>query len=229
MDLRHGLPESEFSQSGRRHLKRYLEELGLQIAAASFPTRRAFDDRTDLEARIGATSRALAFAHELGTDVLILGVRSLAAEPEDEAHGLLVDVLNDLARQGNHVGTVPTISTSGTSPAAVLELVQQIDGGPVGVDLDPAALTGHGADAVAAFRLLWDFVRHVRVRDAIREAKGQFREVPMGRGEVVWDEMLAVLDEAEYGGWLTATRMEGEDRAGDVARAVAWVRAVALG
>ena len=229
VDLRYGLPESEFSASGRRHLQRYLEELGLRIAAASFPTRRAFDDRTDLEARVAATCRALTFARELGSDVLILGVGSLAGGPEGETRGLLVDVLNDLARHGNHIGAVPTIAASGSSAAAVLELVQQLDEGPVGVDFDPAALTGQGADAVDAFRLLLEYIRHVRVRDAIRESEGQYREVPVGRGEVAWDEMLAVLDEAEYSGWLTATRTEGEDRAGDVARTVAWVRAVAMG
>jgi len=69
----------------------------------------------------------------------------------------------------------------------------------------------------------------VWARDAVRASDGSFREVPVGRGEVVWDEMLAVLAEAEYPGWLTAGASGGDDPADDATRAVSILRTIAAG
>ena len=233
VDTRYQLKSSEFTESARRHLGRYLEELGLVLAVTMFPTRRSFSDRQGLEARVEATCQAMTFARSLGADLLTLRLGRLPDAAVDEAgrssRDLLVGVLNDLARHGNHVGTVPALEVSTVDVEEFKALLEQIDQGPIGVDLDPAGIVGQGRDPVEVYRELHDRVCHVRVRDGVREADGSSREVPMGQGEVAWDEMLAVLDEAEYTGWLTAERSGGGDPAGDVARAVAFLRAVALG
>ncbi|MDP7277798.1 MAG: sugar phosphate isomerase/epimerase family protein [Planctomycetaceae bacterium] len=232
VDTRHQLKVSEFSESARRHLGRYLEELGLVLAVTTFPTRRSFSDRQGLEARVEATCQAMTFARSLGSDLVTLWLGPLPDGAVDEAgcspRDLLVDVLNDLARHGNHVGTLPALGASAVDVEELKALLAKIDQGPIGLDFDPAGIVGQGRNPVEAYRELHDRVCHLRVRDMICEAGGP-REVPMGDGEVAWDEMLAVLDEAEYCGWLTAERSAGGDPAGDVARAVAFVRAIAAG
>lgn len=67
------------------------------------------------------------------------------------------------------------------------------------------------------------------VRDAIREGDGASTEVPLGRGEVPWQELLAVIYELNYRGWFCVDRTQGEDRAGDAARAVQYLRSLELG
>jgi sugar phosphate isomerase/epimerase len=67
------------------------------------------------------------------------------------------------------------------------------------------------------------------VRDAIREGDGSAREVPVGRGEVPWQELLAVIHELDYRGWFCVDRTQGEDRAGDAARAIQYLRSLELG
>ena len=87
-------------------------------------------------------------------------------------------------------------------------------------------MTGH--DPIESFRVLYESIIHVQVRDAIREVDGSGLEVNVGRGEVAWDEFLVLLDEAGYSGWLTIERTSGDDKQNDVARAANYLRNVAM-
>ncbi len=51
--------------------------------------------------------------------------------------------------------------------------------------------------------------------------------MPVGRGEVDWDAMVALFDEMNYNGWLTVARYEGDDPLGDATRAVTYLGNVA--
>ena len=98
-------------------------------------------------------------------------------------------------------------------------MLKSVTTGPIGVNFDPAATVMSGASPSEAFAVLREFVAHVLVRDAIWGADGEGNEVPVGRGEVPWDELLFLLRESDFGGWLTVDRTQGEDRAGDAGRA----------
>jgi sugar phosphate isomerase/epimerase len=67
------------------------------------------------------------------------------------------------------------------------------------------------------------------VRDATRIGDGTSTEVPVGRGEVAWQELLAVVHELDYRGWFCVDRTQGEDRAGDAGRAIQYLRSLELG
>ena len=233
VDTRYGIKPSEFSSTSIRHFRKHLDELGLALAATSFPTRRGFADRRDLDARVEAVRSALTFARALGTDVVTLGIGPIPSDEVNEAgrndRDLLVEVLNDLARHGNHVGAIPVIDVAASDLEKFKGLLDDVDAGPIGVDFNPAAWSGRGINPVETFRELFDVVKHVWARDAVRASDGSFREVPVGRGEVVWDEMLAVLAEAEYPGWLPAGASGGDDPADDATRAVSILRTIAAG
>ncbi len=175
----------------------------------------------------------MTFARALGTDVVTLGIGPIPSDEVNEAgrndRDLLVEVLNDLARHGNHVGAIPVIDVAASDLEKFQELLDDVDAGPIGVDFNPAAWSGRGINPVETFRELFDVVKHVWVRDAVRASDGSFREVPVGRGEVAWDEMLAVLAEAEYPGWLTAGASGGDNPADDAAGAVSMLRTISAG
>ena len=224
LDLREELVPGSLSETGVRQFRHLLGEHGLRVAAAEFPTRRGFDEEHGLERRVAAAERAIDFAAELGSRVLVLRATGLPAA-DSPRRALLVEVLSDLARRGDRVGVRPAVTPAGGEPpgdwAAILDAVTT---GPVGVNLDAAALVGDGRVA-AAVRTLHDRLTHVTARDAV-ETAGGFDEVPVGRGEVDWEELLALLAEGDHDGWITADRTAGGDRAGDAARALKYLRAV---
>jgi sugar phosphate isomerase/epimerase len=226
-DVRNELRPADLSSTGRRQFLHRLNELGLSLAALEFPVRRAFYDEDQLEARVAAAKSALEFAWQLQAKVVTTRIGSVPADDAPE-FAVLCDVLNDLARHSNRVGATLAITPSRDAPEALARLLAQISDGPIGLNFDPAVLVMSGHAPAEAFRSLHRSILHVTVRDAVHDMDGGGREVPVGRGEVAWDELLALCTEADYRGWLTVDRTAGEDPRGDATRAISYLRRVAM-
>jgi len=211
-DVRNELKPSELSETGRRHLKRQLGEQRLELASFEYPTRRAFHDKAQLDARIAGLKGALEFAYSMGVTVVVGRVGRIPDDPDLPAFKLLCDVLNDIARHSNKVGATFAITPTNDSVDGLRNLFEHVTDGPIGLNLDPAGLIMSDCDPVETYRAFYDRVLSVQIRD-----------------EVVWDELLALLEEGSFRGWLVATRSSGDERINDMARAIRYIRTVASG
>lgn len=229
LDVRDELRPTDLSDTGRRQFLHRLSERGLRVASATFPLRRPLCDQEHLDSRVASLKKAMEFAYDLGSRVLTTRVGSIPVDGEGPGYSLLCELLNDLARHGNHVGVTLAVAPVSESPETLRKLFDTVKSGPIGVDFDPAAFAISRHSPAQALRDLQAFVAHFQARDAIREFDGGGLEVPLGRGEVDWVELLPLLDEIEYRGWTTVLRTQGDDRPGDVARAVKFLRQVELG
>ncbi len=227
-DAREELKPGELTDTGRRQLLHSLDELGLSLASLAFPARRSFYDEEQLDGRVAAAKRALEHAWQLKARVLTARIGKIPDDKESKAYRLLFDVLSDLARHGNQVGATLAITPSRDSPQALAELISAIKTGPLGIDFDPAVCIMSGHNPAETFRLLHQYVIHFTARDAVRDVDAGGVETALGRGEVEWIELLPLLDEAQYAGWVTVNRTQGEDRAGDAARAIQFLNNVLL-
>jgi sugar phosphate isomerase/epimerase len=235
-DVRQELPPADFGETARRQLLHELDELGLRVASLTLPLRRPIHDQSHLDARVAALRQAMEFAWQLKSRVLTVRAgrvpdnagATTADTPNAEEYQRYREVLADLARHGNDVGVTLCITPAGDDPATLRQLIGSISEGPLGIDFDPAGCVAARQDPTRTLRELHETVAHVQVRDALQDLDGS-QEVPVGRGEVQWDEVLALLDEMNYAGWLTVRRTAGDDRIGDAARAVQYVRNVAAG
>lgn len=115
---------------------------------------------------------------------------------------------------------------TGPEPAERLrEFLQQVPSRAVGVNCDPANLVMCGPfDHIGRVQVLKDYIHHTHAKDGVCLGSGAFRELPLGEGGVVFPYYLAALDAAGYEGYLTVEREEGDDRVGDVAHAVRFLR-----
>jgi sugar phosphate isomerase/epimerase len=225
LDLRYELKPVDLSETGRRQFRNLFSEHDLAIAPALFPLRRPLIETNGLEERVAGITEALRFAADLKAPALIIRLGAIPVADTDQ-RTLLVEVLNDLARAGDHVGVTFTV-TMGREPAEQLvELLKSVTAGPIGVNCDPAAAVMSQRNPGDEIRVLHDVVNHVRIRDGLLDTDGAGVEVPVGRGEVDWDELLATLVEISFEGWMTPDRTSGEDMAADAARAVSYVRNV---
>jgi sugar phosphate isomerase/epimerase len=228
-DLRNEVRPGELSETGRRQLLHYLEEINLTVASTMFPTRRSYYDLEELDTRLSATRQAMEFTYQLNARIMTLRLGRIPEETESEEYQILCQVVNDLARHGNRVGVALAITPTRDEPARLLGLLGEILEGPVGFNFDPATFVMAGQNPSQALAQLQESVMHVSVRDAVRDIDGGGLEVPVGRGEVDWEEFLALLDEAEYKNWLIVDRTQGDDRPGDIRRAMQYLRNVATG
>jgi sugar phosphate isomerase/epimerase len=229
LDARNEVTPSDLSGTGRRQLAHLLSEIDLQLASLDFPLRRPLWEAGHLDARIHALKQTMEFAYELKARTVTVRLGGLPDESDAASRSLLKDVLDDLARHGSHVGATLAVGPGREPASSLIDVLKAVTAGPIGVNYDPAALVMSGASTTEALTLLREFVTNVVIRDAIRDVGKGGIEVPVGRGEVPWDETLALLQETGYTGWLVVDRTEGEDRAGDAGRAIQFLRSVYRG
>jgi sugar phosphate isomerase/epimerase len=229
LDARSEIKPSEMSGTGRRQFLHVLSETGLQVASLDFPLRRRLWDAERLDARLEALKETMQFAYELKARTVTVRLGGLPEEADSAAQALLGDLLNDLARHGNRVGVTLAVGP-GREPAGRLsEVLAKVTEGPIGVNFDPATAVMVGASPVESLQTLRQFVAHVMIRDAVRDLEGGGVEVPVGRGDVPWEEVLALLQETGYSGWLTVDRTQGEDHSGDAGRAIQYLHSIYRG
>ena len=226
-DVRNELRPADLSDSGRRQLRHDLEIEGLTISSLSFPTRRSLYDPDQLEARIAGLKQTLEFAYQLRVPIVVARVGAIPQEKDSPEFKSLIEVLNEVARHANRVGATLAITPTRDSAADLKDLIDRVKDGLVGVNFDPAVFAMCGRDAVAAFRELHKHVLHITARDGVRDIDGSGQEVTLGRGDVDWPELLALLTEADYRGWLTVDRSHSDDITRDAARALAYLQNVA--
>lgn len=228
LDARHELKPGELGETGRRQLLHELRERELAVASLTFPLRRALIDPERIDERIAALQKAMELASQLKSRVLTCTVGRIPPDADPGWRQLLA-VLNDVAQYGNHIGVTLAITPAGDDPDRLLALIDGVTQGPVGIDFDPAGCVLSRQDAGATLRALHATVSHIQVRDAIGDVDGVGREMAVGRGEVDWETILALVDEMNYRGWLTVRRTAGEDPLGDCGRAIAYLGNVCRG
>ena len=104
-------------------------------------------------------------------------------------------------------------------------MIARLPPGSIGVDLNPANLIVHGYSSREAVEALGPHVLHVHATDATRDlslARGV--EVPLGQGNAEFPELLAVLEEQQYRGYLTVARHESDSPLADVRQALQFLR-----
>ena len=168
------------------------------------------------------------FAYSIKATTLCLRVGRVPDDAASKEKKLLVEALCDLARYSNHIGTLLAVTPTNDSAETLKSLLDEVKTGPIGIDFDPAHFAMTGRPVAESLRTLHDFVMHVQLRDGIRGIDGG-QEEAVGQGNVDWVEILALLGEMDYRGWLTSIRSQGEDRARDMTRGIKFVRQLLLG
>lgn len=217
---------AEYGETARRQLLHYLKERELQLASAHFPLRNPLTARERLDERQAALREAIEFCGKLRIRTLTLRAGRIPARDDAEAYGLLQQLLSDLATSGNLHGVQLCLIPCGDTAADLRQLVESIQTGPVAVDADLGVWAMNGQPVTAQLRELHPLIGHFEIRDGIADVDGHGREVALGRGEIDWDEVAALIGEMEYAGWLNVDRQEGQDRPGDAVRAAAYLRQV---
>jgi len=228
LDVRQEVDASLLVDTARRDLLHCLDELGLKVAGAVIPIRQPLNVEHELDQRITAIKAAMTAAWQLQARVLCFRAGRIPAEVDSAEYQLLLQVVQDLAGHANHVGVSLALTPVHDSPESLRQFLLQVRSGPVGIDFDPAQFAMTGLNVSASLRELHDLVLHVQLRDGLKDFSGGGEEVAVGQGVVDWIEVLALLAEADYRGWLTAIRTQGDDKPGDIARALQHISRVLL-
>jgi sugar phosphate isomerase/epimerase len=226
IDLRQELPAAELSDTALRQLRKLLDDLNLRVASTAFPTRRGYAEPQELERRIDATREAIGATSKLGARVMLISLGTLPL-PEEPARSILLEAMTALAMVGNRFGVQMALQCPSAHPADVKSFIEGLPEGLVGVDLSPADLILNNQQPRGFLEKLGPHVVHVFANDAVRGMGGMAGSaVELGRGTADFEEILGMLEEYDYRGWITVERRNSPRSTEEVENAVQFLRAL---
>jgi sugar phosphate isomerase/epimerase len=225
VDAAGDLAPNSLSQTGRRELLHVLRSHNLELAALGCPLRHGLDRAEGQEARIEHVKKVLSLSFDLGARLATLQAGQVPEALDAPQARFLNEALLALGQHGDRTGTVLALETGPESGQALSRFLSSFDTGGLGVALDPANLVLSGFDPYESARALQGRVVYALARDARRGGGNRTaQEVPLGHGDIEWMSFLSVLEEIEYHGWLAVKRDTGDNRLGDIAAGVQFLR-----
>lgn len=213
------LAPSVLSQTGRRAFCSLLRGYNLELTALGCPLRSNLDIGVDQQQRLEHIREVMGLSVALGPGITIVQPGAIPDQSDSRRGQILRDSLLAVGRYGDDIGARVALETGLNSGTDLIELLQSLDTGSLGVNFSPANMLEHGMDPYQSASVLKGRIFHSQVRDG-RAAK----EVPLGKGDIDWNRYLGVLQEMEYCGWLTIARESGENRISDIAEGLAFLR-----
>jgi len=237
-------PEN-LSAAARRDLRAFARDQGLEFSAVCGDLGWggfAFAERNP--EKLERTKRIIDLALELGCPIVTTHIGVVPADEKHPRRAVMAEALNAIGRYAESVGAKLACET-GPEPARVLRpFLDSLETRAVGVNLDPANLAmGFRTDFAETVRLLAPYIYHTHAKDGVLLKEGDPEiaygmveapadydeseyclEVPLGEGDVRWEEYLGALKACGYDGYLTIERECGEDPRGDIALAVGFLQ-----
>jgi sugar phosphate isomerase/epimerase len=236
------LAPDRLGDTARREIRTLLKGYSLELAAVRVPLRRGLDVTEDQQARLEYVTKAMRLAVDLGPRLVTVpcpaipaGVSSVAgvtdpgstAGVSDPGYRKKADTLRDalaaLASAGDRLGVHVCLEAGLDTAEALGDYLGTFDTGFLGVAFDPVNFLANGHKPLESLAKLIGRVRVIHARDA-RASAGGPREVAVGAGDVDWTTLVATLDAGGYSGFLVVDRQTGDNRPGDLAVGVKFLR-----
>jgi len=176
------------------------------------------------------TLEAAKIAEELGMSVLTTHAGFIPPSNHVDYPKLLGRVA-ELAESLRQRKILLALETGQESASELLQFLNDLPGGNVAVNFDPANMLLYGSgDPIEAVATLSRHIRHVHIKDAVASKKHGIEwgtEVPIGTGEVNFEDLLPALNEINYTGPLVIERDAGDERISDIRSAIEFMQGLA--
>ena len=156
--------------------------------------------------------------------VVTTHVGVIPEDPDAPEAKVMRGTLNELGDYAEKVGSVFATETGPESGKLMADFLHSLSTDAVRVNYDPANLVMLGFDHIQGVHDLGEFIVHTHAKDGVRTAAGTYKEVPLGQGQVRWEEYLGALEEVGYRGFFTIEREVGDNPVKDIQDAMAFLR-----
>lgn len=212
------LAPSNLSSSGRRHLTRHADGLGLQLSSFVADMRRLrLTDQAAVDERVARTCAILEMARDMGVPFVTAAVER-ATDPEHGApDATAIQALSHIGEYADSRGVTFCIRPAldgGERLAAVLDALRCP---AIRVCLDPAAMVIQGVNPLASVETWIGHAAMLHARDGtagLDEHAGS--ETPLGAGDVDIVGLLAVLDAGDVPGPYILRRTDSTSPVADI-------------
>lgn len=200
-----------------------LAQRGLQLAALAYASQRGFSDPANRDGEIAEATGALRFVAHFPHPMLCLGGAASPSRADHDAKlAYACRFYSEVAQMGAAVGVVVCVhphSHYGSlfeSAEEYARLLEATADSGLGLNPDSGHIVRSRQDLVTCFVDHIERIRHVHVKDVTADG----RWAPLGDGVCDFAGLVALLQVAEYDGWVVAEE-ESDLAWADPAEAVA--------
>lgn len=229
--------------SQRRDFLNMVKDHGLVISALCGDLGHGFGDAQKNPQLIEDSKRILDLAKELETNIVTTHVGVVPEDPEHPRYKIMQDACGQLAAYADSLDAHFAIETGPERSTVLKGFLDTLHSTGVAVNLDPANLVMvTGDDPVQAVYTLKDYIVHTHAKDGRKLSNlpseviygvvesepvtsPAFIELPLGEGDVPFDDYLKALNDIGYRGFLTIEREVGDDPTRDILAAVDFLKA----
>lgn len=203
-----------------------------------------FMNRDENAKRIFDTKRVVDLSCMLNTNVITTHIGTLT-ESNDESYKIIFEAIAEVALYAEQNNATLAIETGPEKAIILKEFLDKVNCRGVGANYDPANLVMcMGENASRGVEILAPYIVHTHAKDGVQlygknnetlasykgalaaaEKGWSYLEMPLGEGDVNFDEYLKSLRKANYNGFLTIEREVGDNPTADIERAVEFLRA----
>mgnify|MGYP000860177327 CR=1 FL=1 len=228
--------------SKRKELLDMVKSSGLVFSAICGDMGMGFGNKDKNIDLIEKSKRILELAKDLETDVVTTHIGVIPNDKNHERYKIMQEACYTLSRYADELGAHFAIETGPEIAITLKEFLDALNSKGVAVNLDPANFVMVvGDDPVEAVYTLKDYIVHTHAKDGRRllvkdpeivygiiedeiQTAMAFIELPLGDGDVDFDNYLKALDEVGYRGFLTIEREVGETPENDIRNAVSFLQ-----
>jgi sugar phosphate isomerase/epimerase len=224
INARTELRPAELSQTGIRQIRKWLGDFNLSVSCVQFPTNQGYESLERIDERIEGTKAAMRLANDLGCRIVSNRIGPIPSDQADSRWGTLTTALHDLAAYSLKSGAWLAIRTGTNSGPELADLLTRFPQGALAIDFDPAELMIFRHSPEEAIKALGQAVAHFRARDAVRDmSSGSTMEVQLGRGTIDFSNLLGMLEEHQYRGFISVERNQETGSAFECSQALEYL------
>ena len=235
-------PENMDAQK-RREFKALVEGNGLVISALCGDLGGGgFVHKDQNPHKVEKSKRILDMAKELGTDIVTTHIGVVPEDTNSDRYKIMQEACFELSSYADSIGAHFAVETGPETSLMLKGFLDSLGSTGVGVNLDPANLVMvTGDDPVKAVENLKDYIVHTHAKDGrklydlspeiiygLEESEmlssPAFIELPLGDGDVPFENYLKALNGIGCEGYLTIEREVGADPKADIIKAADFLR-----
>lgn len=240
-------PEN-LSADARRDLLHFLQDLGLCVSALCADLGgHGFTRAADNPAKIERSKHIIDLALDLDCRVATTHIGVVPENFSSQRYTVMADACRQLGEYAQASGASFAIETGPEPSKRLRRFLDSLSCKGMAINFDPANLCMViGENAPEGIHNLAPYIVHIHAKDGTMLKKTDpeiiynffaeggiedmriedyFIEQPLGEGQVDWDGFFTALKEIGYQGFLTIEREVGADPVGDIAKAIAFLKA----
>lgn len=205
------LTPDQLDRQARKHLRHFVDDLQLEVVALGGDTGFRFGGDSTVERFLDDTKAVLDLAVDLRVGMVTTAIGSVPESPGNPNFGLVTEVLSDIGNYAANRERCLAISAGLDKPETLAALLDRLGNDGLCVNYDPANMVFGAYDPVQSVAALGRTIVAVRARDGRRYLDGSLEELPLGKGDVRYDEFVEALDAIDFHGYFVIARMPRSD------------------